>query len=129
MHWIIIINHTNTVNFRQVWKVWSKSLAKVKHKVVHWLWHPWFSGIFPTACQLHPSWRHTKFQKPHNYFLSPSNHNGPKRRRRRKKDIIEITTVLRRRCVIVWVVLKSICSNIQPCAPEDGHNGAQNMLS
>jgi len=25
-------------------------------------------------------------------------------------------------------VLKTICSNIRPCAPEDGHNGARNML-
>ena len=26
-------------------------------------------------------------------------------------------------------VLKTICSNIRPCAPEDGHNGVRNMLS
>lgn len=33
-----------------------------------------------------------KFQKPHNYSLSPSNRNGPKRRE--KKQTTEITTML-----------------------------------
>ena len=26
-------------------------------------------------------------------------------------------------------VLKNICSSLQPCTPEDGHNGARNILS
>ena len=26
-------------------------------------------------------------------------------------------------------VLKTLCSCVQPCTPEDGHNGARNMLS
>jgi len=26
-------------------------------------------------------------------------------------------------------LLKNICSSVQPCTPEDGHNGARNMLS
>jgi len=25
--------------------------------------------------------------------------------------------------------LKTICSSVHPCIPEDGHNGARNMLS
>ena len=28
-----------------------------------------------------------------------------------------------------FTVLKTICSSLQPCTPEDGHNGARNMLS
>ena len=28
-----------------------------------------------------------------------------------------------------FTVLKTICSSVQPCTPEDGHNGARNMLS
>jgi len=27
-----------------------------------------------------------------------------------------------------FTVMKTICSGLQPCTPEDGHNGARNMF-
>jgi len=28
-----------------------------------------------------------------------------------------------------FTMLKTICSSVQPCTPEDGHNGDRNMVS
>jgi len=43
-----------------------------------------------------------------------------------QKQLIKIQTPY---SDLSFTMLKTICSSVWPCTPEDGHNGARNMLS